>query len=71
MNLVNRLLVIIIVIAWTSFKAKIWCGHTRVSPDYDNYPILSVAGQDRMHGNDHRKKQYLSVLQILFLYSEN
>ena len=51
-------------------KAKIWCGHTRVSPDYDNYPILSVAGQDRMHGNDHRKKQYLSVLQILILCSE-
>ncbi|HEY6587458.1 MAG TPA: hypothetical protein VIY98_04120 [Nitrososphaeraceae archaeon] len=52
-------------------KAKIWCGHTRVNPDYDNHPILSVAGQDRMHGNDHRKKQYLSVLQILFLCSEN
>jgi len=39
--------------------------------DYDNYPILSVVGLDRMHGNDHRKKQYLLVLQILFLCYEN
>ncbi|HEY6589332.1 MAG TPA: hypothetical protein VIY98_13650 [Nitrososphaeraceae archaeon] len=40
------------------------CGHTRVTPDYDNYPILSVAGQDRMHGNDHNK-------QIIFISFTN
>ena len=46
------------------------CGHTRLTPDYDNYPILFVAGQDRMHGNDHNKQIILSVLQILILCSE-
>ena len=29
---------------------------TQESPDYDKYPILSVAGQDRMHGNNHNKQ---------------
>ena len=27
----------------------------KLDEDYDNYPILSVAGQDRMHGNDLKK----------------
>jgi len=40
------------------------CGHTRVTPDYDNYPILSVAGQDRIHDNDHNK-------QIIFISFTN
>ena len=34
------------------------------SPDYDNYPILSVAGQDRMHGKLHNK-------QIIFISFTN
>ena len=29
---------------------------TQESPDYDKYPILSVAGQDRMHDNNHNKQ---------------
>jgi hypothetical protein len=40
------------------------CGHTRLTPDYDNYPILSVAGQDRMHDNDNNK-------QIIFISFTN
>ena len=40
------------------------CEQTQESPDYDNYPILSVAGQDRMHGKIHNK-------QIIFINSWN
>ena len=31
---------------------------------YGNYPILSIAGQDRMHGNNHNK-------QIIFISFTN